>query len=563
MKNFLHATLFALGLLFGGAMTLTTANADSTIITTMSFNDANSPVFTSGTNSTLDYTHARPIGDKKGNFLNVWGANNSCGAVTTTITETDMTTYGQWTLEFDWACFGGCNNRAGNTSVLDATGNAIITFTDAANWNNTVTVSDGNTLNIYPCEKTNRISANTGNQLTAKYWYHITLVGSANGIKFTAAPYNEDGVLQEATIVKSQLSTTNASPKTLSLAPGSCGSVAVDSLSLTASNDVTASYNYVVKYVCDGASVKDNVTRNDVEGTAISIPAGDKASFFDAEGTTKYIYVSDDSEGKKVTADGNTVVTVTFRKADTFTYTITGNTAAFTVKEGKAFEGESVKVDYPAYQLVNGTLYSAKKLSDDGKGYYFYLTMTENGMTKDIDYSTSVADNVVYYKEAEDIEGLTACSNSNTAIRSSNGASAYAASSPVAITTLAAGKYKLTSVACDAAGKTANAVFSYTNGTDTLFTQTCANINWDSQTSEEINLAGETTIYLAVSGRASQGIDLIYIQKTGDADADPSTAISTVAAKAADADAIYSISGVRTSKPAHGLYISGGKKYVK
>ncbi len=285
--------------------------------------------------------------------------------------------------------------------------------------------------------------------------------------------------------------------------------------------DASASANYTIKYVDgEGNEIKESVQRTESTGASISLKDADKAYVYNADKTKKYIYVSDDSEGKTVAEDGTTVVTVTFREANKYGYRLDAvDSEGKSLKEGLLigidFEGETVNAAYPAMLNFSGRLYTAGKLSNDGKGYYLTLTLSEETTIKEITYTASETTDVVYFSEAEDIEGLTEATNANTAVRSSNGASAYAADSDVVFTKLPAGKYKLTTVICDAS-KNAGSVWNFTAGNDTVFTFTADKVNWAQGTSDEFTLAGETAISLCKGGNANQAVDLIYIQKTGD-----------------------------------------------
>ena len=287
--------------------------------------------------------------------------------------------------------------------------------------------------------------------------------------------------------------------------------------------DASASANYTIKYVDgNGNEIKESVQRAESTGASISLKDEDKASVYNADRTKKYIYVSDDSEGKTVASDGSTVVTVTFREAGLSVCRIDavdseGNTIEEGIKTVFDFEGETINVAYPyALKFDSDRLFTSKKLSSDGKGYYFTVTLpNDSGVVKTITYTASDITDVVYFSEAENIEGLTLTTNNNTAIRSSNGASAYAADKDVVFTKLSAGKYKLTTVICDATSK-AGSVWNFKAGNDTIFTFTATSVNWSSGTSDEFTLTEDTEIALCKGGNANQAVDFIYIQRTGD-----------------------------------------------
>ncbi len=287
--------------------------------------------------------------------------------------------------------------------------------------------------------------------------------------------------------------------------------------------DASASSTYTIKYVDEaGNELKASETRSESIGGAATITIEDKAAIYNADKTKKYIYVSDDSEGKTVASDASTVVTITFREAAIWNYTINavdgeGNPLK-TLKKGTNFEAETFDVAYAAYINVDGTIYKSSKLSSDKKGYYFSMTLDADNTTKDVAFTASDITGVVYFSEAEDIEGLTLTNNSNTFIRSSNGASAYAKDGDVVFTTLPNGKYKIATVICDAS-KNAGSVWNFKAGDTNVFEFTATSVNWAEGTSEEFELnAASTDITLVKNGGNNQGVDLIYIIKTGDAE---------------------------------------------
>ena len=435
--------------LIAAALMAASVSATETPVTSWTFDDASSPVLdnSTGTGTTADYSHAAVVGNvgSGNNFLNAYRAANGNGELKATITAENLTSAAKWVLEFDFAGFSGCNNNAGQTIIADAEGNAILTITDAAGWGSTFALSDGNTIACYACEKTNRGSANTGNQLSAIYWHHFTIIGGASGIKMTVARYKADGTLGDEVISKSQLSSTNATPSSISIKAGSWGSMGIDNLSLITSDEADVVYNYTVKYInmYEEVEIKDAAVRSDEEGASITLTAADKADFYTADGLSKYIYYSDDSKNKQVSPDGSTVVTVSFMPADIYDFTVNAVYGSKTkeITSGTSFDGDAVTVGYPKYIFddENAILYT----SGD---YPFQTTFTPDQprYKKTITYSVAEEEtNVVYFAEAEDIEGVSPFADGNTGIRMSNGAVGEADS--IAVATLPAGKYTLTS----------------------------------------------------------------------------------------------------------------------
>lgn len=273
--------------------------------------------------------------------------------------------------------------------------------------------------------------------------------------------------------------------------------------------------SYTIKYVNeDGEEINNAITNDIAVGAETTATKKDMESFFH-EGE-KYIYKGGNTTIKAVEDASNNIITLTFRKAETWNYTIkciAGNTT----KEipGQNIEGETFNVAYPYIINDNGTIYTTKKLSSDGKGYYFSFTLSENNMVKEIEYVATTKNNIVYFSEAEDIDGLTKVTSGNTAIRSSNGASAYAKDQDVEITNLPAGKYKLYASFYDATSTLGNE-WNFLAGEKNIYTYTTKTVNWDEPDPQEFTLKEESPIILKQGGSNQKAIDFIYIQKVGE-----------------------------------------------
>ena len=291
----------------------------------------------------------------------------------------------------------------------------------------------------------------------------------------------------------------------------------LDNIVITVEKDNRVYADYKVLYVDEaGVEIKEAAVRNGAANEAAGIVELDKESFKNADASKKYIYKSDDSEGKTIAEDGSTVITVTFREAAKYNYSVEAiddsGSLALTLGSYSDFEGENAKAPYYAYVLNEGVFYEAAAVN---KEYNKYITLTQDNMKVQVAYAKSAIENVVYYQEAENVEGLTKATNGNTGIRSSNSASAYAAEADVVLTNLAPGKYKMTAVICDA--KTdKSGVFSFAAATDTILTVKTTDVNWTSGTSAEFTVTATTPISLLKGGNDMQAVDFFYIQKTGD-----------------------------------------------
>ena len=513
MKTNLFKSLLVATMAIGALGGVNSVKAET--VTTLSFDDANNPTLTlDGQNSNrgsanYDYKF------KESTFLNVWGENNSNGSKIASInTENLVADDIQWTLEFDWAGYSGCNKKEGYTQIRDIKGNSFLSFIDGADWANKFSISSGGTLSCYPCNKSNRGSAATGSALTAEYWHHIKIVGNITGVKLYVQKYEKNGTLNESYIIDGALvNNKNITPGSIALRPGSMGSVAIDNLVLSKETVKFKTADYVIFYKSGDNEIKTKETRTSIVNTNPTISDLDKSTFYNEDGTKKYIYVSDDAASKTIAEDGSTVVTIQFREAAKYNYTVNSNIEGYSVN-GSVFENENTKVAFPQYILKDGVLYEANAIN---KEYNLTFAVNEDNTVKTINYKETSINNVAYYSEAEKIEGLTIINSGNSAIRSSNSASAYAKDADVVFTTLPIGKYKLTSVVCDFKGKDATAEFSFKAGKKVIFTHQAKNINYDKASSEEFTLNESTPISLVKGGNESQGVDFIYIQRTGDA----------------------------------------------
>ena len=325
--------------------------------------------------------------------------------------------------------------------------------------------------------------------------------------------------------------------------------------------DAASVTNYTVKYVdAQGNELKASTQGQGNQGKVVELTDKEKAAIYSTDGSKKYVYDSDDAADNALAADGSTVITVKFREANTWSYTLKcvdgeGNT----LKEipGKAFEGETVTPGYPYALNANGTLYTTDKTqSADQKGFQMSFDLTEDGLVKEITYTASETTDVVYFAEGEEIDGMTKCGNTNTAVRSSMAGSAYVDNEEgVKLTTLKAGTYKIHAILCDAS-KTPSVEFKFTIGTQEV-SVVAGTINWDEQTTDEFTLTEDTPVIIQKGGNNNQGLDLVYITGTGSA-----TGINNVNAANQTEDAYYNLQGMKVEKPAKGLYIHNGKKVV-
>ena len=274
--------------------------------------------------------------------------------------------------------------------------------------------------------------------------------------------------------------------------------------------EADASANFTIKYMCGGAEVKESRVETGTKGAASVISDADKADFI--AGSKKYIYVNDNAGEVTVAADGSSVVTVNFREASTFNYSIVTD-KGLTVASGSSFEGEKPAVGYPRYALsqADSVLYQA---GPTNKEYRKEITMDEDNKSVVIAYNKESVNKVVFYTEGEDISGTTPVTHNNVAVRASK-AGAVKTSEDVAITMLPAGKYKIHVGCFTYAKEFADKVINLGIG-DKVIGFTCSAVNLSEVCSDEIVLSKTKTLkYLAEGSADNAALDYLYIEKTG------------------------------------------------
>lgn len=279
---------------------------------------------------------------------------------------------------------------------------------------------------------------------------------------------------------------------------------------------------YTVRFVDkEGTEIKTAAVYDAPIGTDVTASKDNLMPFFNENNTKKYIYESGNSTIKTGSNAAENIITLVFREAANYNYTINTSVAdkTFEILKGSDFEGETITYNYPRYYNIDGTLYTIAK--NGGTWYQRTFTLTGDNHIETVDgYEATETTNIVYYSEAEDIESLTVAPEQNAGIRMSGGKIARnAGPEDAVITTLPAGKYKLTSTVWGGAGTD----FIFKAGETTVLTITTTGSSIDN-TGDEFELNNETPIVLQATESSSRGIDYVYIQKTGDAEVIPSIA---------------------------------------
>lgn len=178
------------------------------------------------------------------------------------------------------------------------------------------------------------------------------------------------------------------------------------------------------------------------------------------------------------------------------------------IKAGNVVAGSNVTVHYPKYILKDGAMY---EISKNGSHPDFGTTFTPDAdnYIKNITYTVSALENVVYYTEAEDLSGYTTCDTGNGPAVGSNGKVARGTNNNV--TSLATGKYKIWAKGVSNSSRRATFIV----GSADVFAFDF-NGNDAEQTSDEFTVTELSTLKVVTAGTSSDGLDCFYIIKTGD-----------------------------------------------
>ena len=289
----------------------------------------------------------------------------------------------------------------------------------------------------------------------------------------------------------------------------------------------TATADYTVKWVCDGEAIegKNAVTRTGDVGSAISLDPSEKNPF--TVGAKKYIYDEDDVEGKTVDSEGSTVVTITVHEAETWNYTINAvdgeGTKKATIFEGSALELDAVSYAWPRYVNVGGTLYEQAERTWNAESLGSSFTLDENNKVINLVYTETEISSIAFIVEGEDISGMTETSAGNVGGRASGCAAGYAGSN-VYITTLPAGVY---SMFVDLASPVRVHTYTFDGAGVSISSDEIGKANHITKTLE-FTLVKETDItLLSGAGDGQDGLDYLYIQRTGNLPANVTTRIGS------------------------------------
>lgn len=466
-----------------------------------------------------------------GKILRVYNVGDYSKAVATF--DTDSKTDGNQAYEIkdneqvtiSYTAFHGwlLKGKVAKFSVSNSAGVELVSYSYDYSTCNITDVSVGGisvpNFKVFKCQSTRTNDLNKGADGLDKNTYNknteynpqVTMVISGNGIVSVSfvKTKGKDAFNEEFTAKLSDDVVKNLASITIDNSvnnnPGRA--YAIDNLSITSKVSADVPASYAIKKVC-GSVVLGEESFTGIEGKNPTI--SEDNIFVDGK---KYIYVSNDSEEKGAIVDGS-VYTLTYREAKTYNYSVIGKVDDVVIKEfvkDKNFEGETVSSPYLRYVEKDGVWYEAARGTSA-----FYKASTEldsDNQELVIAYKKSDINNVAYFKEAEEIEGLTVSTNQNADVRCSNAAGAYNSSeTPVVVTTLPAGTYQLT-VGLWGGKDTQN--FKLNDGGEEPWTIPFTGSFQD--VSKELVLKAETEISIPKSDAANgRCLDYVLIQKTAE-----------------------------------------------
>lgn len=247
-------------------------------------------------------------------------------------------------------------------------------------------------------------NANKSSVLQYNTWYtaNITVDLSQKKVSYTIKAKGNETALDSGTDMDFWNTAEGTKANTcnqIDISMANTGGIYIDNISITPYTNNSEKYaGYTIKYMFGETELKTAVTdRDEVKvGEKVNLIPDDLASI--KVGDKKYIYDSDDSSTQTIKEDGTTIITVTFREAGNYRYTLNAIDSSETelkiLDEGDAFEGDKgyaygVKAFY-----MDDVLYSTSVV--DG----FQKEFSEEG-TQSFSYENNTT--WAYFTEVEDM----------------------------------------------------------------------------------------------------------------------------------------------------------------
>ena len=448
--------------------------------------------------------------------------NNGC-TVTGNIISGKAAAGDDFTLTFDMRLSSSTNQANTEFIIKDAANSAnILSLKETGTWATTWKINGTDTQVTLP----NSNKGDSKNTIADVTWcsYKISRSGSLSYLTITNKSTDEV-IFARATIDGS--SATGGLGNIQFVTSRYFANFAIDNIVVREIQDgdvpAVTPVNYTIKYRNESdEKIADDIVTASYVGAEISASAAQAAPVYYNE--QKYIYKSGNDAITLVAEENSNVITLVFREAASYSYTVNAVDADENVLKQLAsttgFEGDVLSFGYPTYVLKDGKLWNCGATN---QSYKKSFTLDADNKVFTIEYVSTDIDNVVFYTEAEDVTGMTAYRGGNADARSSQAAIGYAAED-VIFTTLPAGKYKLTFVQYKSTSGDGTMTFKVG---DYEFSQTTASSNWTSKTFDEFNLLSSEDVVLKAGGSNNQGVDFMYIVKTGEATTEVSATVTS------------------------------------
>ena len=332
--------------------------------------------------------------------------------------------------------------------------------------------------------------------------------------------------------------------------------------------------------------------RGTSKGTILNVLAGDQTLACEVDGN-----MQDLSFSVKLTSDGDIVIPAGNGSANncydyiyirelpmaTYDYVVMSSVGDYEVT-GDGYAEETATVPFPQYICVDGTLYTMPAINKQ-YNYTFELYMpgqeevlaygvaTLQIPTGERDgegirlYESQEVHNVIYYSEAEDIDGTTLVTNGNANIRCSMSAGAYnAGEEPLYITTLQPGTYKIAMQVWGNSGVT----FTLSAGANEFSVDTKGYIFSDM--SDDIVITTVTDLMMQPQPGGGNGKCIDWVLVIGQPNGGSPTGISEIDnERLNNENEAYDLLGrrvhsqypIQSSQLKKGIYVTNGKKIIK
>ena len=442
--------------------------------------------------------------------------NNNGSTVTGTILSGKVAAGDDFTLIFDLRLVSSNNQTATELKFLDAANSGVIFSLKETNKNVTTWNINGTGTQVTLPNSSGDPTLSTVPWVTCK----ISRSGSLTYVTMTNK--STDEVILARTTVDGASATGGLGNITFASSRYNAN-FAIDNIVVREIEDgdvpVVTPTTYTIKYRNESdVEIADDIVTNSYVGAEIEASAAQTAAITYNE--QKYIYKSGNTPITLVADEASNVITLIYREAATYSYTINavyGGNIIEAVKAGSTFEGDAVPYVFKHFYNVGGTLVKKAAASNS---YSASSTPTSDGEVISVEYSKGDKTHIVFLAEAEDIATLTPVTSAYLPDRFSGGKGGYAKDEDQVITTLAPGKYKLTA---HIMGTASVCTFTFKAGAATIWENTTSSNSFypgDGITSDEFTLTENTDIVLVAAGgdgsssRVTNAVDFIYIERT-------------------------------------------------